>query len=246
MPHYFDYAATQPMRQSAIDAWVAAAGSLNSGAQYGSGRKARSVLDDAREKVASLLGCEPIEVIFTSSGTEADNIAIQGLYAAGQTNRIISTDIEHPAVRDTVSKLEKTGAAVDILPVDRSGHIADLSALDTLADVATCMWANNETGAIQPIEEIATRANATGTPVHVDAVQAVGKVPITSRRPTTPIRRTPPTGAGTFCYRGGQHHRPRRRQGGPARHARLAGLAGLADQRGKKLVSYLTEKFLLI
>ena len=80
MPHYFDYAATQPMRQSAIDAWVAAAGSLNSGAQYGSGRKARSVLDDAREKVASLLGCEPIEVIFTSSGTEADNIAIQGLY----------------------------------------------------------------------------------------------------------------------------------------------------------------------
>lgn len=178
MPHYFDYAATQPMRQSAIDAWVAAAGSLNSGAQYGSGRKARSVLDDAREKVASLLGCEPIEVIFTSSGTEADNIAIQGLYAAGQTNRIISTDIEHPAVRDTVSKLEKTGAAVDILPVNRSGHIADLSALDTPADVATCMWANNETGAIQPIEEIATRANATGTPVHVDAVQAVGKVPI--------------------------------------------------------------------
>lgn len=81
-------------------------------------------------------------------------------------------------MRDTVSKLEKTGAAVDILPVDRSGHIADLSALDTLADVATCMWANNETGAIQPIEEIATRANATGTPVHVDAVQAVGKVPI--------------------------------------------------------------------
>ncbi len=72
MPRYLDYAATQPMRQSAIDAWTTAASSLNPGASYASGRKARSVLDDARETVAELLGCEPIEVIFTSSGTEAE------------------------------------------------------------------------------------------------------------------------------------------------------------------------------
>lgn len=159
MPHYFDYAATQPMRQSSIDAWVAASGSLNSSAQYASGRRARSVLDDAREKVASLLGCEPIEVVFTSSGTEADNIAIQGLYAVGNTNRIISTDIEHPAVRDTVSKLAQAGATVDLLPVDRSGHISDGGAFAEPADLATCMWANNETGAIQPIEELASSRN---------------------------------------------------------------------------------------
>ena len=82
MPLYLDYAATQPMRQCAIDAWTQAASSLNPGASYASGRKARSVLDDARETVAELLGCEPIEVIFTASGTEADNIDIQGLFRA--------------------------------------------------------------------------------------------------------------------------------------------------------------------
>lgn len=175
MAYYFDNAATQPMRQAAIDAWVEASSAVNPGAQYGSGRKARSVLDDAREKVASLLGAEPVEVIFTASGTEADNIAIQGLYAEGTTNRIVSTPIEHPAVRETVTKL---GAQVDLLPVARDGHVSDLSALDTPADVATCMWANNETGAIQPVNDVVERTSATSTPVHVDAVQAVGKVPI--------------------------------------------------------------------
>lgn len=185
MSHYFDYAATQPMRQAAIDAWVAAAGSVNSGAQYASGRKSRSVLDDAREKVAELLGCEPIEVIFTASGTEADNIAIQGLYRAAErgpvkrrTRRIISTPIEHPAVRDTVATLERQGATVELLPVDRHSRVSDLSALDTPADLATCMWANNEIGALQPVEDIVARASAQKTPVHIDAVQVVGKLPI--------------------------------------------------------------------
>lgn len=180
---YFDYAATQPMRQSAIDAWVAASGMLNAGAQYTSGRKSRSVLDDARETVAELLGCEPIEVVFTASGTEADNIAIQGLFHASTNEagagRIISSPIEHSAVRDTVARLEEQhGATVDLMPVGRDGHISDLSALDTPAAVATSMWANNETGAIQPVEDIVSRAAAVDTPVHVDAVQVVGKLPI--------------------------------------------------------------------
>lgn len=180
---YFDYAATQPMRQSAIDAWVAASGMLNAGAQYTSGRKSRSVLDDARETVAELLGCEPIEVVFTASGTEADNIAIQGLFHASTNEagagRIVSSPIEHSAVRDTVARLEEQhGATVDLMPVGRDGHISDLSALDTPAAVATSMWANNETGAIQPVEDIVSRATAVGTPVHVDAVQVVGKLPI--------------------------------------------------------------------
>lgn len=181
MPRYLDYAATQPMRQSAIDAWVNAAGVLNPGSAYGSGRKARSVLDDARETVAELLGCEPIEVVFTSSGTEADNIAIQGLYRAASdtTPRIVSTPIEHPAVLETVEKLHaEHGATVELLPVDSTGHVSDLSALDTLAAVATCMWANNETGAIQPVADIAQRAAAQNTPLHVDAVQVAGKLPI--------------------------------------------------------------------
>lgn len=191
MPRYLDYAATQPMRQSAIEAWVSASGSLNPGSVYGSGRKARSVLDDARETVAELLGCEPIEVIFTSSGTEADNIAIQGLFRVAQnaarsgsaadesSKRIVSTPIEHPAVLETVEKLQaEHGATVELLPVDSTGHVSDLSALDTPAAVATCMWANNETGAIQPVADIAQRAAVHNTPVHVDAVQVAGKLPI--------------------------------------------------------------------
>ncbi|MTD90390.1 cysteine desulfurase family protein [Corynebacterium hiratae] len=181
MPRYLDYAATQPMRQCAIDAWTQAASSLNPGASYASGRKARSVLDDARETVAELLGCEPIEVVFTSSGTEADNIAIQGLFRAASdtTPRIVSTPIEHPAVLETVEKLRaEHGATVDLLPVNSTGHISDLSALDTPAAVATCMWANNETGAIQPVADITERAAAHNTPVHIDAVQVTGKLPI--------------------------------------------------------------------
>ncbi len=171
------------MRQCAIDAWVAAAGSLNPGAAYAAGRRARSVLDDARETIAELLGCEPIEVIFTASGTEADNLAVQGLYQhtarAGQgPARIVSTDIEHPAVREVVSALAKHGAQVDLLPVDATGHVSDLSALDAPAALATCMWANNETGAIQLVADIVARATAAGTPVHSDAVQVVGKLPI--------------------------------------------------------------------
>ena len=185
MPRYLDYAATQPMRQCAIDAWINAAGSLNPGSAYGSGRKARSVLDDARETVAELLGCEPFVVVFTPSGPVADNIAIQGLYRAAQSaapeaeKRIISTPIEHPAVLETVDKLRaEHGATVELLPVDSTGHVSDLAALDTPAAVATCMWANNETGAIQPVADITQRAAAQNTPVHIDAVQVAGKLPI--------------------------------------------------------------------
>lgn len=170
---YLDHAATSPMRQVAIDAWIEHAGALNPGSQYGAGRRARSVLDDAREAVAEIMGADPVEVIFTASGTEADNLAIQGLYRGSELTRVVTTEIEHPAVGETVAAL---GADVDVLPVDRSGHVCDLSALDTPAALATCMYANNETGAIQPVAEIVARAG--DTPVHVDAVQAVAKLPI--------------------------------------------------------------------
>ncbi|AIT60871.1 cysteine desulfurase family protein [Corynebacterium doosanense] len=170
---YLDHAATSPMRQVAVDAWIEHAGALNPGSQYGAGRRARSVLDDARESVAEIMGADPVEVIFTASGTEADNLAVQGLYRASELTRVVSTEIEHPAVGETVAAL---GADVEFLPVDRSGHVSDLSALETPAALATCMYANNETGAIQPVAEIVARAG--DTPVHVDAVQAVAKLPI--------------------------------------------------------------------
>lgn len=181
--HYFDHAATTPMRRVAVEAWVTHSGALNPGGQYRSGRRARSVLDDAREEIAALLGADPVEVIFTSSGTEADNIALQGLFRASDLNRIISTPVEHPAVREVVEKLRREdGAEVELLPVDRSSRVSDLSAVDRPAALATCMYANNETGAIQPVPELIARAAAQGTPVHVDAVQAVGRLPIDFHR----------------------------------------------------------------
>lgn len=174
MRAYLDHAATTPMRRVAVDAWVEHSSLMNPASTHSSGRRARSVLDDARELIASLMGCEPIEVIFTASGTEADNLAVQGLYHASNLQRVITTGIEHPAVDETVRVLP--GVDVDKLPVSTTGHVTDLAALDTPAALATCIYANNETGAIQPIEEIVARAG--DTPVHVDAVQAVGRIPI--------------------------------------------------------------------
>ena len=175
---YFDHAATTPMRQSAIDAWVEHAGALNAGSQHAAGRKANAVLADARERIAGALGADPVEVVFTGSGTEANNIGVRGLFDASELDRVVATPIEHPAVLEVVKSLGQTGADVEWLPVGRDGHVTDLSALDTPAAVATMMWANNETGAIQPVGEVIERATAVGTPVHVDAVQAVGHVPV--------------------------------------------------------------------
>ena len=176
--HYLDHAATTPMRQAAVDAWVDHAGAMNPGGQYASGRAARRVLDDARELIAGLLGADPVEVVFTASGTEADNLAVTGLHRASGLDRVVSTPIEHPAVLEPVKALDLSGAPVDLMPVGPDGRVADLSALDTPAAVACCMWANNETGALQPITEVIARASAAGTPVHVDAVQVVGHLPV--------------------------------------------------------------------
>lgn len=171
---YLDHAATTPMRQSAIDAWVEHAGALNAGSQHAVGRKANAVLADARERIAAALGADPVEVVFTGSGTEANNIGVRGLHDTSGGGRVVSTPIEHPAVLEVVKSLGQT----EWLPVGRDGVVSDLSALDTPAAVAAVMWANNETGAIQPVREAVARAGAAGTPVHVDAVQAVGHIPV--------------------------------------------------------------------
>lgn len=162
------------MRQSAIDAWVEHAGAQNAGSQHASGRRASAVLADARERIASVLGADPVEVVFTGSGTEANNIGVRGLWDASGGGRVVSTPIEHPAVLEVVKSLGQTSW----LPVGRDGVVNDFSALDTPAAVAAVMWANNETGAIQPVREAVVRAGAAGTPVHVDAVQAVGHMPV--------------------------------------------------------------------
>ncbi|WPF67028.1 MULTISPECIES: cysteine desulfurase family protein [unclassified Corynebacterium] len=174
MSHYFDHAATTPMRSEAQEAWLRHAGALNPGGQYASGRAARGALESAREEIAGLLGADPVEVIFTGSGTEADNLAIQGLYRASSLPRLLSSPVEHPAVREVIAHLAAQGAEVEWLPVDAGGHVKDLGPVAHPAALVACMYANNETGALQPVEPLIERAREAGTPVHIDAVQALG------------------------------------------------------------------------
>jgi cysteine desulfurase len=161
----------------------------NASSLHTSGRRARRVVEESREQLAAVLGAGPSEVIFTAGGTEADNLAVKGLFWARRAarpgrNRIIASAVEHHAVLDPVEWLERSGQArVEWLPVDELGRVS----LDRLAaalsdpdDVAlvTVMWANNEVGTVQPIDAVVELAHVRGVPVHSDAVQAVGWLPV--------------------------------------------------------------------
>lgn len=172
---------------------VGALGAGNPNAQYAEGRAARKILEEARESIAADLGAEPVEVVFTSGGTEADNLGVRGLYLAsaakaGAPGTVVTTPVEHDAIRKAVAHLAAHhGARVVESPVDAGGRVA-VGELRLLCDdpaiagaphhVWTCQWANNETGAIQPIDEFIAAAGDYGAPVHVDAVQAIGHLPV--------------------------------------------------------------------
>lgn len=192
---YADYAASAPLRPEAVSAMEETAELLNPAGQYASGRHAQRVLEDAREQIGELLGADRAEVIFTASGTEADNIAVQGLAfgarkSGGATARRIHSPVtEHPAVVETVDWLcgDLLGGIFEHveLPVDAAGRVvpSELPELDRDVDaLVTCMMANNETGNLQPVDEIAQCCSATGVSFHVDAVQAVGHIPVDFRR----------------------------------------------------------------
>ncbi|NEW30226.1 cysteine desulfurase family protein [Nocardia cyriacigeorgica] len=188
---YLDHAATTPMVPAAIEAMTAALGLVgNASSLHGSGRAARRRVEEARESIAADLGARPSEVIFTAGGTESDNLAVKGIYWARRDDdprrtRIIASAIEHHAVVDTVEWLEQhEGASVTWLPVDVDGVVsvtalrAELMAHADEVALVSVMWANNEIGTIQPIAELAAVAAEFGVPMHSDAVQAAGQVPI--------------------------------------------------------------------
>lgn len=194
MPVYFDHAATTSLAPEALAALTRELSRTgNPSSLHGSGRRARRAVEDAREALAAAAGAHPSEVIFTSGGTEADNLAVKGLFwarrdADPRRTRILCSTVEHPAVLDTVEWLERhEGAEVRWLPVDGDG-VVELAVLAAeLADgpesiaLVTVMWANNEVGTIQPIEDIVERAHSAGVPVHSDAVQAFGSLPVDFR-----------------------------------------------------------------
>ncbi len=185
-PIYLDHAATTPVRPEVVEAMLPYFTERygNPSSIYGLGREARQALDRARDTVADILGCRPAEVLFTSCGSESDNLAIKGVaYACrDRGNHIITTQVEHHAVLHTCEWLERyAGFEVTYLPVDRYG-VVDLAALEAaLTDrtvLVSVMLANNEVGTIQPIRAIADLVRPRGIFLHTDAVQGGGALPL--------------------------------------------------------------------
>ncbi|TVZ07226.1 cysteine desulfurase [Trebonia kvetii] len=188
---YLDHAATTPMLPEAITAMTEELAQFgNPSSLHNAGRRARRVVEESREQLAEVFGARPSEVVFTSGGTEADNLAVKGLYWARRSaddrrRRMLTTAVEHHAILDSVHWLtEADGARADWLAVDTQGMVsADVlrAALaqdpDTAAAVSV-MWANNEVGAVQPIAALAAVAHEFGVPFHSDAVQAAAQLPV--------------------------------------------------------------------
>jgi len=203
MSHYFDHAATTPMRPSAISAWNDVACQIgNPSAIHGAGRAARKIVEESRETIAAELGVDPSEVVFTSGGTEADNMAVLGIARARRAgdprlSTVLLSPIEHHAVLDAAYGLVGEGFTVIDLPVNSDGVI-DLDGTRNLVEahadriaLATCMWVNNEIGTIQPIEQLADIMAEHSIPYHCDAVQAGWVTPANpapSDQPTVPLR----------------------------------------------------------
>jgi cysteine desulfurase len=188
---YLDHAASTPMYPEAVAAMTRQLTHLgNPSSLHASGRAARRVVEESRETIARSLGCRPGEVVFTSGGTESDNLALKGLFWARRADdprrtRILSSSVEHHAVLDPLHWLaEHEAADVELLPVDEQGRL-DLAAFRAALErdpgsvaLVSLMWANNEVGTVQPLTEVVRLAHEHDVPVHTDAVQAVGQVPV--------------------------------------------------------------------
>lgn len=190
---YLDHAATTPMHPAAIEAMTRELGSLgNPSSLHAMGRRSRRVVEESREIIADAFNARPSEIVFTGSGTEADNLAVKGIFWARRAAdprriRVLAGSSEHHAVLDAVQWLgEHEGARIDWLPVDEHGR-TDPETLreiigppEAAAEIAliTVMWANNEVGTVQPIAELAAVAQEHGIPFHTDAVQAAGQLAV--------------------------------------------------------------------
>ncbi len=189
---FVDHAATAPLLAPAREAWLAASEAVgNPSSLHTSGRRARRIVEEARESIADDLRTRPSAVVFTSGGTESDNLAVKGLFWARRRRMgidapaVVSSAIEHHAVLDPVEWLIKhEGAAAHWLDVDENALVSLEDLRGFLAENAertalvTVMWANNEVGTIQPVAQIAELCRESGVPFHTDAVQALGQVPM--------------------------------------------------------------------
>jgi cysteine desulfurase len=219
-PVYLDHAATTPMHPAAIEAMTAVLATVgNASSLHSAGRLARRRMEESRETIAAQLGARPSEVIFTAGGTESDNLAVKGIYwarsdAEPHRRRIVTTAVEHHAVLDAVTWLAThEGAEISWLPTEADGSVTPSALRAVLEehgqDVAlvSVMWANNEVGTIMPINELAAIAAEFEVPMHSDAIQAVGQVPVQfaasglSAMSVAAHKFGGPTGAGALLLR---------------------------------------------
>jgi cysteine desulfurase len=245
-PIYLDWNATAPVWPEAVaemldtlqHAWA------NPSSTHGPGQAARSVLADARLRVAAFLGATPAELVFTSGATEANHLALLGALAAargGTRKRLVMSAVEHPGLLALAMRLRAEGTPVDLIPVDAQGRL-DLAAAQALigSDVAllSVMAANNETGVLMPLPQLAALAQARGVPLHVDATQVLGKQPLhfaasgAAFMSVSAHKIGGPKGVGGLLVRKGQALVPliagrqeRQRRGGTENVAGIAGFA---------------------
>jgi cysteine desulfurase len=188
---YLDHAATTPMLPEAVAVMAEALATTgNASSLHSAGRRSRRLVEESRERIAAAVGARPSEVVLTTGGTESDNLAVKGLYwarraADGRRTRVLVSAIEHHAVLESAEWLaEHEGAQVELLPVDGAGRVRPETLRAALADapeqvaLVSVMWANNEVGTVNPIRELAAVAHSRRVPLHTDAVQAVGILPV--------------------------------------------------------------------
>ncbi len=247
MPIYLDHAATTPLRREALDAMLPflTEGFGNPSSAHSYGRTARAALDEAHERVARCLNAQGREIVFTSGGTEANNLALKGAAWAGKGrgHRIVTSSVEHHAVGHALRFLEKFGFEIVELPVDRYGRVdpAELeSAINERTILVSIMLANNEVGTIQPIAEIAAVVRThKGLVLHVDAVQAAPYLDLDVDRLGADLvslsahKFEGPKGVGVLYVRHGTHILAQQQGGSQERHRRagtenVAGAVGLA------------------
>ncbi|MDQ4212611.1 cysteine desulfurase family protein [Microbacterium capsulatum] len=237
--HYLDHAATTDLRPEAAEEWLrVAAETGNASSTHAAGQRARRILEESRERLAAVLDADPIEVVFTSGGTESVNLAVQGLWRsrAEGLDAVVLPDGEHHATLDTVAALAAEGAGVVAVPLDGVGRIPVSGFADAVASqgvsLATALVANNEVGTINDAEALSAVAARAAVPLHLDAVAAFGHLPVSFRT----LRGDAPAGAGLVALSVAGH-----KIGAPAgtgalvvaRTARLAPLLhGGGQQRG--------------
>lgn len=265
-PLYFDHNATTPPAPEVVQEMldVLQHSWANPSSTHAPGQAARRVLVDARARVATLLGCQPAELVFTSGATEANHMAVLGALAQGRAQgrtRLVLSAVEHPGLLALAARLRDAGTPVDLIPVDGQGRLDMAAAVALLGpDVAllSVMGANNETGVLMPVAELAAFARTQGVPFHVDATQLVGKSPLRFADSGADLwsvsahKLCGPKGVGALVLRKGLNwpallagRQERGRRGGTENLPGIAGFAAAADRCGRGLATQLPRMLAL-